>query len=281
MLTKEWSDFIDRVREFFKGRGYLEVHTPVLLEYPNIDPNVKPISLEIGGKTYYLQTSPEPSMKKLLSILKRDIFQIAKVFRDDPVGKWHRKEFTMLEWYAVGKDYNYLMQEITDLVRYLGYELDWESISVERAFEEYAGIILSEDEEVFKNNLMAYGYEFDDKEDWETLFYRIYIDVERQLGKDKLTFLKDFPKRLCVYAKIRNGYAERFELYIKGVEIANGWTEETDKEEIKRRMELWRGNLPMDEELLRAYEDMPECAGCSIGLERLFSVLKGYDGIVI
>ncbi|WP_340695295.1 elongation factor P--(R)-beta-lysine ligase [Hydrogenobacter thermophilus] len=284
MLLKEWSLFIDSVRSFFKDRGYLEVHTSIFQKYPNIDPHVEPFSLELSGncpKRVWLRTSPENSMKKLISKYRTDMFQIGKVFRRDPCSKIHRPEFTMLEWYRIGKDYNYLIQEIGDLLKYLGVSQDYEIIRLEHAFEEYTGVVLSEDEEIFKNNLISYGYPFKDDEDWESIFYEIYIQMERHLGKEKPTFLTHFPTRLSAYAKVEGGYAERFELYIKGVEIANGWTEETSRSEIERRMKLYlQGReMPMDEELLKAYEDFPECAGCSIGLERLFLVLKGFESM--
>ncbi len=279
----EWSQFIDKVKEFFKKKGYLEVHTPILLEYPNIDLNVEPIELKViecgKEKKLWLQTSPEFSMKKLLAEHKRDIFQIAKVFRNDECGRLNKREFTMLEWYKLDADYRHLIEEIGELLSFLRIAEDYLTIRLEHAFEEYAGVVLSEDEEIFKNNLLAYGYEFDDKEDWETLFFRIYVEVERHLGREKPEFITHFPKGLSSYAKVVDGYAERFELYIKGIEIANGWTEETNPEEIRKRMENFkRGrNLPLDEELLKAYESFPACAGCSIGLERLFMVYKGLD----
>ncbi|MFN3598178.1 MAG: elongation factor P--(R)-beta-lysine ligase [Aquificaceae bacterium] len=284
-MLVEWSNFIDRIREFFKQKGYLEVHTPILNPYPNIDLNVEPIELKVvecgKEKTMWLQTSPEFSMKKLLSRYKRDIFQIAKVFRNKECGRLNKVEFTMLEWYKVGADYKVLIEGIGELLSYLGISQDYTITKLEHAFEEYAGIILSEDEEIFKNNLLAYGYDFDDKEDWESLFFRIYVEVERHLGKNRPEFITHFPKRLSSYAKIKEGYAERFELYIKGIEIANGWTEEENQEEIRKRMEEYSKdrNLPMDEDLIKAYEDFPPCAGCSIGLERLFAVYMGLESL--
>ncbi|MFN3813294.1 MAG: elongation factor P--(R)-beta-lysine ligase [Aquificaceae bacterium] len=279
LIFKEWTAFIDKVREFFRGKGYLEVFTSVLQSYPNVDTYVEPIMVKINSEMLWLRTSPENAMKKLMSEYKEDIFQIGKVFRKDPYGRFHRPEFTMLEWYKRGEDYEYLIKEIGELLSYLGIASSYKVISVEHAFEKYAGIILSEDEEVFKNNLLAYGYEFDDSEDWETLFYRLYVDIERELGHSVPVFLTHFPSRLSAYARIKDGYAERFELYIRGIEIANGWTEEVSKEEIERRMrEYLQGrDLPLDQELLNAYEDFPPCAGCSIGLERLFMVLKGFE----
>lgn len=286
MLLKEWSLFIDRVRQFFKQRGYFEVYTNILQKYPNIDPYVEPFKLEwesVGNcpSIFWLRTSPENSMKKLLGKYPVDMFQIGKVFRKDPCGKLHRPEFTMLEWYKIGKDYTYLIEEIGQLLSYLGLSESYKTVRLEHAFEEYAGVILSEDEEIFKNNLISYGYHFEEEEDWESIFYRIYIQVEKHLGWDVPTFITHFPTRLSAYAKIENGYAERFELYIKGVEIANGWTEETSKSEIERRIKdyLQERNMPIDEELLIAYENFPPCAGCSLGLERLFMVLQGIDSI--
>jgi len=284
-LLVEFSLFVEKVRSFFKNKGYTEVVTPILQEYPNIDPYVEPIQVRLNWcgkeKLLWLHTSPEPAMKKLLSYSPRDIFQITKVFRNKECGKRHLYEFTMLEFYKLNADYQDLIREIGELLFYLGISKDYEVLRLEHAFEEYAGVILSEDEEVFKNNLLAYGYEFDDKEGWEDLFFRIYVEVERHLGIEKPTFITHFPSRLSAYAKVREGYAERFELYIKGIEIANGWTEETDKQEIEKRMRsyLQGRELPLDEELLKAYESFPNCAGCSVGLERLFMAYKGLESL--
>lgn len=284
-MLLEWFEFLTRVREFFKARGYLEVHTPLLLGSPNIDLNVEPVEVKVTEcgkeKRLWLQTSPEFSMKKLLSRYRRDIFQIARVFRNAECGRLNKIEFTMLEWYRVGADYSFLIEEIGQLLRFLGMAEGYRTERVEQAFEKYAGVVLSEDEEIFKNNLLSYGYDFDDREDWETLFFRVYVEIEKKLGLDSPLFLTHFPQRLSSYAKVVDGYAERFELYIKGVEIANGWTEETSPEEVRGRMEEFRRgrDLPIDEELLRAYRDFPNCAGCSIGLERLFMVYAGLDSL--
>ncbi|MEJ5339876.1 MAG: elongation factor P--(R)-beta-lysine ligase [Aquificaceae bacterium] len=284
-MLSEWSEFIQRIRGFFTDRGYLEVHTPILLEFPNIDLNVEPVEVKVvecgKERRLWLQTSPEFSMKKLLSKQRRDIFQVARVFRNHECGRLNKREFTMLEWYKLHADYSYLIQEICELLNFLGIARECKTTRLEHAFEEYAGIVLSEDEEIFKNNLLAYGYEFDDKEDWESLFFRIYIEVERKLGEHMPEFVTHFPARLSSYAKVVDGYAERFELYIKGIEIANGWTEETDPEEIGRRMEEYRRGreLPIDEGLLMAYRNFPPCAGCSIGLERLFMVYMNLDSL--
>ena len=285
MLLEKWDEFVNRLRSFFRERGYLEVSTPVLMEFPNLDPNVEPIQVKVrmGGKikTLWLQTSPEYSMKKLLSKFKRNMFQLTKVFRDGEHGRLHRVEFHMLEWYKIGKDYRFLMEEIKDLLRELFGFKDFEEMSVGEAFERYLGTELPKEEGELKELLKERGLHYEEGEDWETLFYRAFIEVERRLGFERPTFLKDFPERLSALAKVEGGVARRFELFIKGVELANGWTEETDPDEVRRRLEkeARKRNLPLDEEFIKAHYDMPPCAGCSIGVDRLFMLWIGKESL--
>ncbi len=285
MLLERWDEFINRLRDFFKKRGYLEVTTPILLEFPNLDSNVDPIPVKVklGGKNkiLWLQTSPEYSMKKLLSKYKRDIFQIAKVFRNGERGRLHRLEFHMLEWYKVGGDYRFLMEEIKELLSELFGFSEFEEISVAEAFERYLDVKLSGRGEDLMEALDRKGIYYEDGEDWETLFYRAFLEVERRLGFERPTFLKDFPRRLCALAKVRGNVALRFELFIKGIELANGWTEETDPYEVRRRLEAEakKRGLPIDEKFIEAHHSMPQCAGCSIGVERLFMLWMGKDSL--
>ncbi|GAB6066470.1 elongation factor P--(R)-beta-lysine ligase [Aquifex pyrophilus] len=284
-LLSLWDNFVSEIRSFFKEKGYIEVSTPVLLDFPNLDANVEPLSLYVKEreiKKKWLQTSPEYSMKKLLARYKRDIFQIAKVFRNNEWGKLHRTEFHMLEWYAINCDYRYLIEEIKQLLKRIFGFKKFEVVSVEEAFKRRFGSPIPEDEEGLKEILRREGINYEENEDWETLFYRAFIAVERDLGRDYPTFLINFPERLSALAKVREGYAERFELFIKGIEVANGWSEETNPEEVRRRLlrESERRNLPLDEEFIKAHEDMPECAGCSIGLDRLFMLWLGKDELI-
>jgi len=285
-LIEAWDFFINEIRDFFKEKGYTEVSTPLLLDFPNLDPNVEPIKVEVlergEKKTKWLHTSPEYSMKKLLAKYKRDIFQITKVFRNNEWGKLHRIEFHMLEWYAVGCDYLYLIEELKQLLNRLFGFKEFEVISVDDAFERLFGEKVPKREEELKELLRKKGIDFSEGEDWETLFYRAFIEVERVLGFEKPTFLINFPEELCALAKVKGGYAERFELFIKGIELANGWSEETNPEEVKRRLEkeARKRNLPLDEKFVKAHESMPECAGCSLGLDRLFSLFLGRREII-
>ena len=285
MLLEKWDEFVNMLRSFFRERGYLEVSTPLLLEFPNLDPNVEPIPVKvrIGGerKTLWLQTSPEYSMKKLLSKFKRDMFQLTKVFRDGEHGRLHRVEFHMLEWYKIGKDYVFLMEEVKELLRGLFGFKDFEEMSVEEAFEKYLEAELPKGEEELKKLLKERDLHYEEDEDWETLFYRAFIEVERRLGFERPIFLKDFPDRLSALAKVEGGVAQRFELFIKGVELANGWTEETDPREVRRRLEREARirNLPLDEGFIKAHHSMPPCAGCSIGVDRLFMLWIGKESL--
>ncbi len=285
MLLDLWDEFINRVREFYRNRGYLEISTPVLLKFPNLDPNVDPIPLRVRVKgreeIRWLQTSPEYSMKRILSRYSRHIFQIAKVFRNNEVGRLHRIEFHMLEWYRIGADYRYLIDEIKLLLNEILDFNEFEELTVEEAFYKHLGIRLSLSREKLMRDLSSIGLEVSEDEDWETLFYRAFIEVERKLGFEKPVFLKDFPEPLSMLAKVKNGVAERFELFIRGVEIANGWTEETDMNEVRRRLSLEavRRGLPLDEEFINTHRNMPECAGCSVGIDRLFMILAGKESL--
>ncbi len=282
-MIELWNTFIEEVRSFFRHRGYLEVSTPILLRFPNLDSNVEPIRVEVSirgeKQERWLQTSPEYSMKKLLARYKRSIFQIAKVFRNGEWGSLHRTEFHMLEWYKVGGTYRDLIEDIKALLHELFSFREFEEKSFREVFREYTGADLSNEREVLKDILRERGLSYEEDEDWETLLYRIFIEIERKLGKEKPFFLKDFPSQLCALAKVRGNVAERFELFIRGIEIANGWTEERDPHEIKRRLEAEadKRGLPVDRNFIEVHRDMPPCAGCSIGLDRLFTLWVGKE----
>ncbi|NPA32469.1 MAG: elongation factor P--(R)-beta-lysine ligase [Aquificae bacterium] len=285
-LLKLWESFIDEIRAFFKEKGYTEVSTPLLLERPNLDPNVEPIGagVRLRGqeRRMWLATSPEIPMKKLLARGAGDIFQITKAFRNDEWGRLHRTEFHMLEWYAVGCDYRYLIEELKQLLgRLFGFR-EFEVVRMEEVFLKYFGEGIPTGEDEMKDFLRRRGIDFGEDEDWETLFYRAFIEVEKSLGRGKPTFVIDFPERLCALARVRDGWAERFELFIDGVELANGWSEEANEEEVRRRLEreAKRRGFEVDEEFVRAHGQMPPCAGCSVGLDRLFMFYVRKDVII-
>ncbi len=287
---KLYEEFIDRIRAFYKKRGYTEVFTPQLQDEPNLERYIKALELEVSScgekKRMFLHTSPERHMKALLKTYKSNIFQIARVFRDDECGSLNDVEFTMLECYNI--ENLDITKEISELV----FELFGEKIkdisttpkftSFEKAFEDYIGIIFSEDEDILKNNLISFGYEFDDNDTWEDLIDKIMIELQNHLGKSQIEFLTDFPCKLGVFSKCDNGLSKRFELFIDGIEIANGWIEETDENRIRDMVEKASSYKPVKdkERLIKDYHNDFPYAGYSVGIERLFYFYAVKNGVV-
>ncbi len=270
---------IQELRNCLIERGFLEVETPYILPQPAPERHIDPIAVE-GG---YLHTSPEICMKRLLAAGFGPIFQICKCFRRGERGGKHLPEFTMLEWYRVGIDYKGLMVDCenvvsevvnrtspTQRITYGGKEIEfgppWERISVKDAFEQYAEM------DVFQAVK-------------EGRFEELLVQkVEPNLGWSQPAFLYDFPAPLAAMAKRRDDdprIEERFELYVGGLEIANGFTELNDqqqqrerlKQEIKAREEMGKEIFPLPERFLEAVGRMPEAAGIALGIDRLIMLL--------
>jgi lysyl-tRNA synthetase class 2 len=297
---KEVEEFLDTVRGFMKKKGYTEVVTPYLRAFPNLDDNIYPLSCEVERVTgdkgrLYLHTSPEYAMKKLLALCGGDIFQICHTFRNREGGRLNDVEFLMLEYYKVGKDYRHLMGEMEELLKELfGEEITYRGlkiptrlkrISLKEAYQRYLGLeleLLMEDEAAFKEQLRERGIDFEGDEDRETLFWRTYVELEKFLGFDQPTVVHSFPQPFGALAKCQNGWCERFELYIFGIEIANAYTEVADEEDIKRRLRevSQKLNLPLDEGFIRAHRRLPKLySGISVGLDRLMMIKLGLDSI--
>ena len=287
-----FSDFIRRIRSFLEKRGYIEVFTDYLRPYPNVDMHILPFECNFCKKErYFLHTSPEYEMKKLISRYKLNIYQICKVFRNcEPTqSPLHKHEFLMLEYYRLNKDYTYLMEEVELLLKFLfGEELFYqgrkipikvEKISLQEAFKKYLNINFTRNIQEFKKELEKANIYFEENDDWETLFNRAYIQLERYLGMNQPTIIYSFPEEFSGLAKCKEGWCERFELYIFGIEIANAYTELTDpvlleqrlKTYAKKMKELYSIELPIDHEFIEIHKDLPHLfTGISIGLERLF-----------
>jgi len=295
---KEVEKFLDTVRGFYKGRGYTEVITPYLLPFPNLDENIYPIPCKVGDstkteKSFFLHTSPEYSMKKLLATYKRDIFQICHVFRNYEEGRFHDTEFLMLEYYKVGKDYTYLMEELEELIKTLfgkeitykgkAVETTFERLTLKEAFKRYLGIELNlESEEVFKREFQRAGIHFEPDEDLETLFFRAYVELEKHLGFERPTVIYQYPEPFGALARCENGFCERFELYIFGIELANGYTEINDPKEVEKRLSetAKRLNLPIDRTFVEIHKSLPDLySGVSVGLDRLMVLKFGLNSI--
>ena len=276
---------IQNIRQFFIQHHFLEIETSLRIPSPAPEEHIE----AIPSGDWFLQTSPELCMKRLLAAGYPRIFQISKCFREAERGSKHLPEFTMLEWYVAQFDYYQLMEQceamLITALKDMGHTQDiiwqnnkinltspWERISVADAFSKYAPTGLQEalHQDKFDEILVEY--------------------IEPRLGIDRPTFIYDYPAKLASLAKIKKSdpnVAERFELYIGGLELANGFSELTDAREQRQRFEEalelraaknW-ACYAMPEKFLTALEHLPPCAGIALGIDRLAMILANADKI--
>lgn len=294
-----------RVRMFFAERNVLEVETPLLSAAATTDPHLTSLVTRYTGPAFphgralYLHTSPEFAMKRLLAAGAGSIYQLCKVFRDGEVGRLHNPEFTMLEWYRVDVGHHQLMDEVAALV---ACALDnrkpngVEKTTYRDAFIRHAGIdphnaSVAEFTECAQRHDVSVPNDMphDSVDTWRDLL--LTHIVEPQLGVGKMTFLYDYPASQAALAQVRPGnppVAERFELYIEGVEIANGFHELADAAEQRWRFErdlshrraLGLPETPIDQHLLNALTSgIPDCSGVALGVDRLIMVAANTTSI--
>ena len=269
------SAFFKKVRIFFDSRNYLEVDPPILSRYASVDVYIDPFSTTDG---YFLHTSPEYAMKRILSKYKCDIYFLGHVFRKEEEGSIHSSEFTMIEWYKINTNENSFLQETCELISLFVGEREIEKISYKDAF-----LIYGKEPEIDVENW------FDD----EIKHYIWATYVEPHLGKNKITIICDFPESEALLAKthIRDGekVAQRFEIYFNGVEIGNGFCELSDANEQERRLneannkrlERNKDSLPIDYTLIEALRiGLPSNTyGIAIGFDRLLMLSKQLNAI--
>jgi len=286
------------IRRFFAQLSVLEVETPIASSAANSDPALLSLRTAYVGPTgapepLWLHTSPEFAMKRLLAAGSGSIYQICKVFRGGERGRLHHPEFTLLEWYRPGWDAMRLMGEVADLVRdvFDNPSLSMEMITYRELFESRLGLdpfrVCSEGlSEFARDQGISDAERLDlDVDGWLDLL--LTHCIEDGLGRGCLTFVYDYPPNQAALARIRGGsdpVAERFELYLEGVEMANGFRELTEPQEQRRRFEadlerrriLRIGEAPIDQRLLAALESgMPDASGVALGLDRLLMVMSG------
>ncbi|TDQ40238.1 EF-P lysine aminoacylase EpmA [Thiopseudomonas denitrificans] len=277
------------IRDFFYRRGVLEVETPLLNQAPVADPNITPIQAD-GNR--WLHTSPEYAMKRLLCAGSGDIYQICKVFRQGEAGRRHNPEFSMLEWYRVGWSLPQLMQEVAELLqlalaeRYP--ELPVRSYSYRQALQEFAGLdVLScSDHDIATLGRQLANADLElDRDGWLDVI--MSHQVEPALPRNTLVFVDNFPASQAALAKILPqadgaAWAQRFEVFFNGMELANGYDELLDADIQRQRFarELAGTGRPCDERLLAALEQgLPDCSGVALGLDRLLLHATGADNI--
>lgn len=293
---KARAELYGSIRVFFGARDVLEVDTPVLSAHATVDRHIESFSTD-GG---WLQTSPEFAMKRLLCAGSGPIFQIAPVFRCEELGRHHNPEFRMLEWYRPGWDHHRLMDEVEALVTELVApgEQPFGRLSYRDAFLQYAGVDPFDDAaECLARRARAAGFEVAavngaDADDRDGLLdVLMSLVVGPQLGTDRPSFLFDFPATQAALSRVRPGtppLAERFELFWRGIELANGFHELADADEQERRFAddlAWRAaqgraTPPFDTHLIHALRHgLPDCAGVALGLDRLLMLKLGLADI--
>lgn len=279
------ANILHSTRDFFRTEGYLETDTPLLIPAPAPEAHID----AIPAGSLFLQTSPELCMKRLLAAGYPKIFQICRCWRSGERGSRHLPEFTMLEWYRTDSDYTVLMGECVRLIRHLaatcgmgraigyrGVSVDlhgeWERLTVREAFRRFTGTTM---EQALQ----------------EGLFDELMTEaIEPNLGTTTPTFICDYPAERGALARLKHddpAVAERFELYIAGLELANAFSELTDPEEQRKRFreeaasrkERGQSPYPMPEPFLAELGDMPQSAGIALGMDRLVMLLTGAGSI--
>jgi lysyl-tRNA synthetase class 2 len=282
-----------KVREFFTARGFLEVETPILSADTAVDRHLDPIPVVLAddprqpsrGRAMFLQTSPEFGMKRLLAAGATAIFQITRAFRNAEVGKLHNPEFTMVEWYRVGDELADAMTMISNLCQTLLGTRPAERVTYAVAFEKHAGLNphqASTEELVGALERLKIAIPAGLSDDRDGLLNLILAEcVEPKLGQAAPTILYEYPASQAALAKLSDTsppVALRFELYVRGIELANGYQELLDAGELRQRNAKanaaraadGKPKLPEESRLLAAMEaGLPPCTGVALGFDRL------------
>jgi len=282
---------VARIRDFFAERDVLEVTTPLLGRYATAEPTLDNLALARRAAPRYLRTSPESALKRLVAAGAGDIYELGPVFRANERGRRHREEFAMLEWYRVGFDHRQLMEEVARLVVHCGYPRAPQPLTYAAAFDAALGL----DPHTAPTAALAaralelpLALDSADRGDRALLLDALFAHaVEPELAARGAVLLYDFPLVLRAYARLSEAQpplAERFELVIDGLEIANGYHEIVDADEqaacfaTENALRARRGlaAVPPDDDWLAALRaGMPACAGVALGVERLLMATDG------
>ncbi len=279
---------LKQVRQFFSERGLMEVETPILSRYGNCDPGL--LQWETEGQRTFLRTSPEYAMKRILAAGCGDIYELGRVFRGDESGRIHNREFTLLEWYRQDWTYHELMEEVSQLVHLCldRGPLTVQHLTYREIFERYVDLDpFKVSQEQLNTSLSDLGPGTPGMERQACLDLLLGMMIQPQLPEDTLTFVYDFPEGQAALARLRREdpvVAERFELFVGPVEIANGYQELTDADELRLRFEQEnaqrakanQAKVPCDIWLLEAMDQgLPACSGVALGLDRLLMLRCG------
>lgn len=287
-ILKDRGQMLAASRAFFMERGVVEVDTPLISEFAAVDAHIDLISARyINKETRYLHSSPEYGMKRLIAEGIGDIYQLSHVFRDGECGRKHNPEFMMAEWYRLGFTFEQMIEETLDYIRLFVGPLPSSTVSYREAFQRWAGFdyLTMSPEDLFEyivdNEVPHHPEDFSEGKD-NLLNLILAHCIEPRLGNNELTVLSYYPASQAALSKkiCRNDepVCERFEVYYKGVELANGYHELTDAaEQAKRfkdsnemRVALGKATLPPDLRFLDALrKGLPDCCGVAVGFDRL------------
>jgi len=287
------------IRKFFADRSVLEVETPMMSAAGNTDPNIESFSLEFRGPTAagpgvrWLRTSPEFPLKRLLASGIGNCYELGRVFRNGEAGRLHNPEFTMLEWYRIGWTHHQLMDECAELVRdamrLAGRSVSVRESSFRQLYHDSLGIDpLTASEAELRAPLAVFDINAEGltRDDWLDLLMTHMI--QPTIPSNRVLMVYDYPKSQAALARIRQGdipVAERFEIYLGPLELANGYRELGDPEEqrerfgrdLSRRQKRASVQPPIDERLLAALPAMPDCSGVALGVDRLMLAMLGSE----
>lgn len=284
---------LNKIRAFFAVRKVLEVETPILAQNTVTNPYIESLSCDFNkNAVLYLQTSPEYHMKRLLAAGIGSIFQISKAFRAEENGRLHNVEFTLLEWYRIGFDHHDLMNEMDELLQALLNSAPAVRYSYQEIFQKYLSVdplsvsVMQLKTIAAENNLNNPGLT-NDRTAWLMYVFSFLLEPKLQT----LTFVYDFPAEQASLARLNNNddrLASRFEVYYKGIELANGFHELTDANEQQQRFiidlqlreKMKLPKLAIDKKFLQALSSgLPDCAGVALGIDRLIMLIAAAEAI--
>ncbi|MBL4828038.1 MAG: EF-P lysine aminoacylase GenX [Spongiibacteraceae bacterium] len=292
---KQRAAIVGKIRAFFSARQVLEVDTPNLARYSVTDPHMDVISTDnpnAGSSRYYLQSSPEYAMKRLLAAGSGPIYQLCKAFRHAECGSRHNPEFTMLEWYRPGFDYFQLMDEVANLLNLILGPSSYQKISYRDLFQQYLQIdphhVDIHTLQTLAHKTLDIQMDSEHRDDWLTLLFSEVI--EPRLTQHTPTFVYDYPASQAALARIavdktNTPVAQRFELYVNGLELANGYYELRDVNEQQQRFskdqqlrkQQHKITIENDLFLIEAMKQagLPDCSGVALGVDRLVMLALG------
>lgn len=293
-VLRQRSQLLDQIRQFFISRDVLEVDTPLIAPAGNPAPYIEQLTTSLNNSTYYLQTSPEFAMKRLLAAGSGPIFQLNKVFRAGEVGRYHQPEFTMLEWYQPGYNQQQMLDEIHQVCQLAIDSTTYRVYSYAQLFQDCCNLHPLESS---IDTLQQYAYEHHyadrdlqlDHDGWLQLI--MSQAIEPFLGQTEPCFVVDYPASQAALARLNpddSRWAQRFELYYQGLELANGFVELTDpgiqrqrfENELAQREQQGLPIMPLDEAFLASLQHgLPDSVGVALGFDRLLMLATGVQHI--